>query len=485
MEDVVKPFVEMLPATTVERVVDEAKSILEKWGVWVEHDEGIRLLLRAGAKMHDGRIVIPRNVVNNALDTVPSSFSIWDVPGNIEYKIGDGTCNFVPGSAALELWDMSEMAARNPLTSDLIRMARLVEQLAHISFQSTALIPTDVPEGLADRYRLYIALQYCTKPIVTGTFVEEAFITMQAMLEEIRGGAEQLREKPVAIFDCCPSAPLNWSRLTTDALIRSARAGIPAELISMPMAGATGPVTLIGSVVQHCAENLAGITIHQATNPGAPIVYGGSPGIMDMRYGTTPMGAVETQMIDMANAQAGKLLGLPTHSYIGLSDSPWPDYQAGAESAVGIFLAVLAGIDVISGPGMLEFESRQSLEKLILDNEIVGAAQRLLAGIDVAQGHVALDLMEPLISKGHLLDHPHTRRWFRKEFYFPGSSIERRASPGSKIESKGAHGRAAEAVHKLLPGVGQPVIPDETRLGLQKIVELDFARQGAPPPPRA
>ena len=101
----------------------------------------------------------------------------------------------------------------------------------------------------------------------------------------------------------------------------------------------------------------------------------------DMRRGTTPMGAVETMMIDGGYVEIGKHLGLPTQAYMALSDSKSVDYQAGMETAMGAIVAAVSGVNNISGPGMLDFESCQSLEKLVLDNEICGMAQRLAAGI--------------------------------------------------------------------------------------------------------
>jgi trimethylamine--corrinoid protein Co-methyltransferase len=475
----VKPNFEILSPLMIRSVVEEAKVILKTWGVWVEHEEGSRLLLEAGAGRRDDRIAIPERLVERALGTVPPSFSLWDTVGETEYPMQPGATYFAPGSAALELWDPSMKAARKPTTRDLIALARVTNALAHIAFQSTALIASDVPEELADRYRLYIALLYSRKPVVTGTFAEDAFSTMLRLLEAVRGDAPALSERPSAIFDCCPSAPLNWSRLTTDALIRAAHAGLPAELVSMPMAGATGPGTLLGTVVQHCAENLAGVTIHQLAKPGAPVIYGGSPGIMDMRFGTTPMGAIETQMIDTANAQIGTYLHLPTHAYMGLSDSAWPDYQAGAESASGSLLAVLGGTTVVSGPGMLAFESRQSLEKLVLDNEIVGAALRLKEGLMIRETPAATHVMDALLAKGHLLDHDHTRRWFREELYFPGRSMARQANLEQEMEAGGAHSRAEEIVSELLRDPPVPVVELETASELRKIIRADFQNRGA------
>ena len=102
------------------------------------------------------------------------------------------------------------------------------------------------------------------------------------------------------------------------------------------------------------------------------MLWGGSPAVFDVRYETTPMGAVETMMLDCAYSEIGERLGLPTQGYIALCDAKLLDAQAGLETAMGATLAALAGINSVSGPGMLDFESCQSLEKLVVDNEICG-----------------------------------------------------------------------------------------------------------------
>ena len=476
--------IQILDNSVIAKVISEARTILETWGVWVEHDEASSILLDHGARERDSRICIPGALIDKALASAPGSFSLWDVMGENEYIIGKTASHFVPGSAALEIWDPETHSPRNADTKDLVNLARVVDSLPHLSLQSTSLVSSDVPEAVADRYRLFVVLQFCRKPVVTGTFQEDAFEVMQSFLEIVRGGSQPLRDKPLAIFDCCPSAPLNWSHLTTDALIRAARAGIPAELISMPLSGATGPATLLGSVVQHCAENLAGIVIHQLVSPGSPIVYGGSPSIMDMRHGTTPMGAVETQMIDVANAQVGKTLGVPTHAYMGLSDAPWPDYQGGSESTLGAALAILGGVNVISGPGMLKFESRQSIEKLIMDNDIIGTVRRLKSGIEEHECPIATHLMDSLLQQGHLLDHDHTRSWFRSEFYFPGKSFERRADPGLESDAAGAHVRARKIVEKILSRPVETYLDDQVLKELRSRMSADLKRYGSELPDR-
>ena len=184
------------------------------------------------------------------------------------------------------------------------------------------------------------------------------------------------------MFDVCPSPPLNWSEFASQNLVDLARAGVPAEIVSMPLAGATAPVTLVGSVVQHAAECISGITIHQLANPGAPIVWGGAPAIFDMRTGKTPMGAIETAMLDVACAQVGKHLGLPTHAYMVTGDGRVIDAQVEMESGMSTVLGALAGINMISGAGMLDFLACHSIEKLVIDAEAIASAQRLIEGIE-------------------------------------------------------------------------------------------------------
>ncbi|MCK4550083.1 MAG: trimethylamine methyltransferase family protein, partial [Candidatus Krumholzibacteria bacterium] len=342
------PRVTWFDEKTRKKIVAEAMEILEKVGVFVENDEAIELLTGAGARVNGGRVMIPSPVVEKALETAPTRILVYDRHGEVAMDLGEDRIHFNPGSAALRIFDPEINDARIPVTADVIKYARLIDALPNYAAQSTGLIPGDVPEGIADRYRVFLGLQNSVKPIVTGTFKVEAFRVMHEMLAAVSGNADTLMEKPIAIFDCCPSPPLMWSDLTCQALIDCSRTGLPAELVSMPLTGATSPVTLAGAVTQHCAENLSGITIHQLVRTGSPIIYGGSPACFDMRKGTTPMGAVETMMIDGAYAEIGKHLGVPTQAYMGLSDSKPVDYQAGMETAMGAIVAAVSGVNNIS-----------------------------------------------------------------------------------------------------------------------------------------
>jgi trimethylamine--corrinoid protein Co-methyltransferase len=346
------------------------------------------------------------------------------------------------------------------------------------------MISMDVPEAMQDRYRLYIGLQFCQKPVVTGTFAVESFEIMKDMLVAVRGSERALREKPLAIFDCCPSPPLKWSNLTCQNLIDASRMGVPAALISMPLTGATSPVTLAGALVQLTAENLSGIVIHQLAQPGAPIIFGGSPAAFDMRTGTPPMGAVETMMINAAHVQVGKHLGLPTHSYMGLSDAKTVDGQAGLETGMGALVAALAGANVISGPGMLDFESCQSLEKLVLDNEICGMALRMVRGVEARGDRLAGDLYGDIYAGDHFLTSEETLRWFREEVYTAGPVVDRDVyDTWVHRGKKSAWDRARQEVERILSSHAVEPLPDDSLKALRNIMKDDARRMGIDLPP--
>jgi trimethylamine--corrinoid protein Co-methyltransferase len=182
------------------------------------------------------------------------------------------------------------------------------------------------------------------------------------------------------------------------------------------------------------------------------------------------MGAIETMMIDMAYAQIGKALGLPTHAYMGLTDAKIIDAQAGFEAALGAVLAALAGINVVSGPGMMNFESTQSLEKLAVDHEICGMAYRLIEGIAQRDSPMALPLFEALSASTQFLSLPHTKLWYRKEHTRP-SLIDRDTYEDWLASGrKSMADRAAEDVRKRLAQTPPNQAPEPVRKDLERIM---------------
>jgi trimethylamine--corrinoid protein Co-methyltransferase len=476
-----RPKLKLLGDELVDQIVAEGFELLLDPGVRVHNAEALQLLADAGADVStDTQIArIPESIVRQALETAPSEFYLYNLDSEPVVHYGGDDVHFDPGSAAITILDSETQQQRPPLTADFVKFVKLVETIPQLDAQSTAMICADVTEEIGDLYRLYLALNYMRKPIVTGAFRTDTWWTMKDMLAAVAGGVAELAARPIAVFDICPSPPLLWSDLTCQNMIDCARNSIPSELVSMPLAGATAPVTLAGAVVQHTAECLSGVTICQLAKEGAPIVWGGSPSVFDMREGTTPMGAVGTWMIDCAYAQVGKSLGLPTHAYLGMSDAKIVDAQCGLESAGGAIMAALAGVNMVSSAGMLDFESCQSYEKLIIDAEIIGMAKRLIAGIEVRDEPIALTLMRQLGHRADYLAQIHTRKWFSEEQYIPSAVIDRSSLDGwQRKGAKTAVERATDRVSQLLAGYQRSPIPDELRAELRNMATTAAAKFG-------
>ena len=475
--DHIRPQAHLLSPSLVGRIVDEAFEVLGTIGILVENEGARKILLDGGAtETPTGRILFSRTLVERSLALTPHEFDLCDVSGTHSFRIGGDEVHFDPGSAALRIFDHQAYAERPALTQDVVNFSRLTQRLEHFHFQSTGLTSSDVPAEVADCHRMFVAFQHCSKPIITGTFTVAGFRPMLEMLTVLRGGAKELRARPLAVFDACPSPPLKWSTLTGQSVIDCARAGIPSEFVAMPLTGATAPVTLTGALVQHVAENLSGLVIAQCAAPGAPVVFGGSPAAFDHRKGTPPMGAMETMMLDMGASQIGKSLGLPTHAYIGLSDAKCVDAQAGLETGMGAVLAALAGINVVSGGGMMDYENCISLEKLIIDHEIVLMAYRLIDGITPRDEPMARELFADILRGEEFMSHPHTVQWLRAEHWYPRIIDRGGADEWIAAGKPSLADRAALERQKLLAGPPEPILPPDLLAEFRTIM----ARHGTP-----
>jgi trimethylamine--corrinoid protein Co-methyltransferase len=473
--------VRFLKDELIEKIVSEAIGLLCKLGIEISNEGAVSLLGDNGARVdrEKGRVYFNEDLISQSLKAAPNSFALFDSLGEKAVDLSGHNVNFTPGSAAINILDNETGKIRRPTTRDYIDYVKLVSRLEHLGSQSTAMIPSDVHELISDSYRLFLGLLFCEKPVVTGTFTIEAFQVMKDMQVAVRGSEENLAEKPLTVFSCCPTAPLRWSDVTSQNLLDCARYSIPVEYISMPLSGFMAPVTLVGTLIQHTAETLSGIVISQLARPGTQVLYGGSPAIFDVRYETTPMGAIGTMMIDCAYNEIGKHLGLPTQAYIGLSDSKMLDAQAGLESSMGATLAALAGINNISGPGMLDFESCFSLEKLVVDNEICGMAFRLLRGIEPKDDFPALPLFEEMMREQHLLISDHTMRYLREEIHFPGPVIDRANRSRWMEEGELTLGeRAKSEVRRYIDAFDPVRLDSETVDELTRLMESEARRVG-------
>lgn len=469
-----QPKLTLLDTDLITRVIEEAFQILQQPGIKVQNAEARELLRSAGAIVDEASQVarIPRKLTRSCLQTVPRQFHLYNCEGQAKVHYGGNAVHFDPGSSGINVLDPDTLEHREAISSDLLRIIKVVEGLPQYDAQSTAVFCSDVPNSIQDLYRLYLVLLHTSKPIVTGALSNKNIQNMIDMLALVSGGADQLRRYPRAVFDVCPSPPLMWSNFGGGNLIALARAGVPAEMVSVPLAGAAAPVTLIGAVTQHTAECLAGLTIHQLAGPGSPLVWGGAPTIFEMRKGGAPMGAIETSLLNSACVQIGKSLCLPTHGYLGGSDSKLVDTQAGMESSQAILVGTLSGINMISGAGMIDSLLCVSPEKLVIDAESIAMSRRFLRGIGTPTATLATGFYAGVDFKGgDFLKQRITMDLFQKEQYLTGPIIDRDSMRGWQDSGRlDTFARAKLEVKKLTAAYRRPNLDPLQEKELRRLV---------------
>jgi len=457
-----RPRIEVLSRDEVEEIHLRSLNILNRVGVRIEHEEVLNMLRDIGAEVDlNKKIVrIPEHIVREALKRTPPIVRLYHRDGKNYVELYGWSTYFVVGSAAYYYIDWRTGEIRRPMTRDLADVAKLADALPNTHIMSTALVPADIPEIVADRWRMYVVLKRCSKPIDTGAFTIEG-VPDAAKLMKAVVGEENVSRKPFMIFAICSSPPLKWSSLTVQNLMDCAKYGIPVHIIPMPQTGGTAPATLAGAVLQANAEFLSGVVIAQFTKPGTPIVYSGSPTVFDQRFATSCTGYIEVGLMSAAFSHLAKFYGVPSASYTMVSDAKTFDQQATLEPAFGALISVLSGINMAIGSGMMLEENGISLLKLVIDDDIAGSALRFAKGIQIDVETLADWLIEEVGPGGLFLKYRHTREWWRKEHFIPKLLDKKTTDTWKKSGSKTLDTVAREFIEKVLKEHSvEPLPPD-------------------------
>jgi len=461
---------QILEDSLVGRIVDEALGVLERNGVLIEDPDARGRLEAIGlpAEPETHRVRLPRAIVEEALGSAPASVELHDRDGNPYASLAGDNVHFVPASSALRILDHRTQQMREPKTADFVEYVKLADGLKNIAYLSTAFIPKDVPQDIADAWRLYLVLSHSPRPVVSGAFTSFGVPRMGELMGHFRSGREELRRKPMAIFTCCPNTPLRWGEDPICNILDCAEWGIPIEIVPVLLLGMISPATTIGALVLHTAEVLSGLTIAQRARPGTPVLFGGAPASFHMQLMTNPMTAVEALQVYCGYAQVAKHLKLPCQAYMALSDAKFNDPQAGMETGVGAFLAAAAGINSVSGPGMLDYVNCFSFEKLVFDDEVVAHARRFVRPVEVRHDLPAGELMDELVRDKHLLTAEHTLEHWPEELYLPGTMVDRTNWDQWKEQgSRDWRQRALEVIGETLGNYEQEPLPAELHQEIQ------------------
>lgn len=479
-----RPTLNVLSPDMIASILGEAKRILAEVGLEIRGPLMRQRLLEHGLKTdQDGlRILFPPEVVDRAIASAPKSFTLYNRDGQPHAEIGGNNVHYVPGSSGLKIMDHRSGETRLANSTDFVEYARLCDGLEHIAYLATAFSTNDdIESQVSDAWRLYLVLSNSKKPVVSGAFGEHGVPRMVQMMQLFRRDHAELVAKPMSIFTVTATGNFRFGEDSCQNLIDCVEAGIAVEIVPVTLMGLIAPVTLVGALVFHCVDTLAGITMAQIIKPGAPVLFGGAPATFHMKAASSPMAAIEAQHLNIGYVAIAKSLGLPTQAYMALSDAKLLDAQAGAETMTSAMLAALAGVNSVSGPGMLDFVLTFSLAKLVFDNEVCGQCLHFVREISVIEDLPSHDLVSYLRANDHLITAPHTLKHWPRELYLTDPVIDRGSREDwARTGSKDAYQRACEQVDRrlaaYLPVETDPAIEAEMRRlvisGLQQQTQL-------------
>lgn len=477
-----QPSIKLLDQETVKTLLAKTYDVLKQVGIRFDNHDALEILAAHGASIDPkSRIVrMKEDLVDRALRTVPPVIDLYTEDGKEKLSLGAEGVFFVPGSTAPFILDTDSGFQRKATCSDLVNFLRLVNNLPHIQVNNPAFIISDVPGAMEDGFRCFLSILHSTKPFVGGGSTSVRSIKMvRRMLAVMAGGEEALQQKPRNYFSCCPTSPLNWDDNTCRKLLYCATNAIPTLIIPAPGIGATAPVTLLGSIMQQTVENLSGVVLHQLLHPGAPVFCGAAATVMDMRSGNSAFAAIESQMVNVANAQICRHLHLASHGIVATSDAKTVDAQTGLEAAQGIMMGAMGGINIISGVGMIDSGLCQSFEKLIIDNEIAGMALRLKQGVASTPETLAFDVINDIGPGGQYLTAEHTLQWMRKEHYIPSDVIQRQSLTDLQNSiAPDARKTAREVMRITLAAHETRVLAEDKKKELIRIITAEAKHHG-------
>jgi trimethylamine--corrinoid protein Co-methyltransferase len=324
---------------------------------------------------------------------------------------------------------------------------------------------------VSDVYEFEAAVTNSSKPMIFICHDVNGLKDILEMAAAIAGSRENLEQKPFVISYPEPTSPLVHTKEALEKVLYTASYGIPMIYTPCPMAGATSPVTMAGTLVQMNAETMVGLVLGQLQRKGSPFIMGGVLTIMDMSSTTVCYGAPEMSLLLAGCSDLAHYYRLPTFGTAGCSDSKLPDQQAAIEATFSCLINVLSGLNLIHDPGFLEGAMIGSWEMLVMTDEIAGMVKRFMKGIPVNDETIAEDVIDAVGPGGHFLEQEHTRKHFRDSLWNP-SLMDRQPYEVWAADGKKSMGdRIKEKIAEIL-GKHKPIpLPADVLAKIRKIRE--------------
>ena len=479
-----------LDDAAVEKVHQMALKLLSEVGLADAIPSCIEVLTAAGCTMTDkGRMLFPRSLVEDTLAKAARHFPLYAQDPRHDMEPWDKKVYFGTAGAAVNMVDPVTGGYRESTLRDLYDIGRIVDEMEHIHFFQRAVVARDLPDPFEmDFNTCYAAVNATTKHVGTSWVHPDHLKASLEMLHMIAGGEKQWRERPfVSQSNCFVVPPMKFAADACACLEMAVRGGMPVLLLSAGQAGATAPAALAGALAQEVAECLAGLVYVNAIKPGAPAIFGTWCFVSDLRTGAMSGGSPEQALLSAAAGQMAHFYDLTGGTASGMTDSKVADAQAGSEKAYNHALVGNAGANLIyESAGMHASLLGFSLESLIIDNDIIGATQRTIRGIEVNDETLSFETIRDtcLNGPGHYLGSDQTLQLMETEYVYP--AIGDRKSPNEWTEQgkTTAVERAMKKVDQILSNHFPGHVAPEVDAQIRERFPIRLPREAMTPPPR-
>ncbi len=425
--------------------------ILEDVGVKIEYKPALELLKDAGCRVDfDTRIVrIPEHILNKALATAPSKFTLYGVSPEWNLEVDTENIYTIGGSSALEVLDL-DGNRRPAVLRDLADLTRIQDSLENLHIMHAIVNPQDIPQYGLDRILFATVIQNTTRNYYSQGQGADSIKDQIELASIVRGSVEEAIKRPPFTIVTCLISPLVQPKERVAEIMEAAKYRIPIYIEVDAQMGSTTPITIAGTLVEQTANVLTGVTIAQLSNPGAPCIYAIASGAMDLRTGSYTGSSPEADILHMASARVAHFYNLPFQGCTSI-DAKIPDAQAGYERALQVLSCALGSVNFIHlSIGMMDQMLLASHEQCLIDDEILGAAFRIVKGFEVNRDTLAVDVIKDVGPGGNFLTHPHTLKYMRKEHWAPNLTFRGNYHAWEEMGRKDIRQRANEQAKEIL-----------------------------------
>jgi trimethylamine--corrinoid protein Co-methyltransferase len=375
---------QVLSADEEAEVHERSLRILDKTGVRVDTQRGRQILREAGARVDDSTNIVyfPRELVGESLELAPKEFTLGARREGWDLHLNGGDCTLLADGEAIYVLDSETGDRRLGTPADWLVATRLIDALDDIGVYWGMVAASERGDSLPD-YVSYLRDLFgnFSKHVQDAILRPELAPWLLEVLQVVFGDKDTIRREHPLSFLLCPHSPLVIEETPTDAYLEVVGWDIPVAVMTTPLMGATGPASLISTMVLANCETLATLCLVQAAAPHTPFIYASAPGVMDPRSGRYAGGAIEVALLSAAAVEMGRFYGLPVEAAgMGSTDHQIPSIQASYEGALNGLLPTLSWPDILVGPGMLGAMTL-SLEQLLIDVEVFRMCKRAHQGI--------------------------------------------------------------------------------------------------------